>query len=68
MKEVIDKLKFKNSGVIINAPVKIEKEFVNLGFINEFDKYVKSNSTIIFVNNNNELMDILTIQLKNIEN
>ncbi len=38
MKSIIAKLKFKADGIIINAPLFIEKEFIKLGYSNSFDK------------------------------
>jgi len=66
MKEVIKKLKFKADGVVINAPTAIENEFVKLGFTTSLEKNVKGENTLVFVNNNKEVLDFLTLQLKNI--
>ncbi len=67
MKEVLDKLKFKEPGVIINSPHSLEKEFVNLKFITSFNKNEKSRNSIIFVNNNKELINFLSTRLGDIE-
>lgn len=67
MKETIKKFKFKDEGIIINAPASIQKEFVKLGFKTMFDKKEKSFNTVAFVNNNKELLDFLSKQLKQIE-
>jgi len=67
MQDIIRKLKFTNKAVIINAPADIEKKFVDLGFTTAFDKKVKSTNTLVFINNNNECLDFLNKQLKNIE-
>ena len=67
MQDIIRKLKFTNKAVIINAPADIEKKFVDLGFTTAFDKKVKSTNTLVFINNNNEYLDFLNKQLKNIE-
>lgn len=66
MKEVIAKFKFKDKGVIINAPAEIEKEFVKLGFKPAFDK-TKSTNTLVFINDKKQFTDFLKSSLKNIE-
>jgi len=67
MRDIIKKFKFKNNGVILNAPVTIEKELVQLGFKTNFDKKEKSANTLVFINNNKEYVDFLKQNLKNIE-
>jgi hypothetical protein len=67
MKETIKKLKFKDIGVVINAPANLEKEFAKLGFKTSFDKKERSLNTLVFINNNKEFLDFLNKQLKNIE-
>jgi len=67
MLDVIKKLKFKAGGVILNAPPAIEKEFKKSEFKTAFDKKAKSTNTIIFVNNNKELLSHLKSDLSNIE-
>jgi hypothetical protein len=67
MKDIIKKLKFKDKGVILNAPAAIEKEFVKEGFKSVFATKEKSKNTIVFVNNKKEYLDFLNKQLKNIE-
>ena len=67
MQEVIKKLKFKDSGVIINAPSVIEKEFKKNEFKTSFDKNTKSANTLFFVNNNKELLHCLKNDLAKIE-
>ncbi len=32
MEEIVKKFKFKGQAIVINAPLPIEKEFVDLGF------------------------------------
>ncbi len=66
MQEIIKKFKFKNIGIIINAPTTIEKEFVRLGFKTKFDK-TKSTNTLVFINNHKEFLNFLQTELKNIE-
>ena len=63
MKGVISKLKFKDAGVIINAPQLIENEFLQIGFVKSFNSAEKSRNTIVFVNNYKELLDLLTYNL-----
>lgn len=67
MQDIIRKLKFNDKAVILNAPVDIEKKFIELGFATSFDKKVKSTNTLVFINNNKEYLDFLNKQLKNIE-
>jgi len=67
MQDVIKKLKFRDKGVLLNAPAAIEKEFVKLGFATRVDKKVKSTNTLVFINNNKEYLDFLNNRLKDIE-
>jgi len=67
MKEIISKFKFKNNGVVINAPAAIEAELVELGFAADFDKKTKSTNTLIFINDNAEYLQFLKKGLKNVE-
>ena len=67
MKEIIKKFKFKDNGVVLNAPAALEKEFVKLGFKTTFDKKIRSTNTLAFINNNKEYLDFLKKELKNIE-
>ena len=67
MKDTIGKFKFKDDGIVLNAPPAIEKEFVKLGFNTSFDGKNKSKNTLIFINNNKEYLDFLKRGLKNIE-
>ena len=67
MQDVIKKFKFKDSGVVVNAPAALEKEFAKMGFKTAFDKKAKSTNTLVFINNNKEYLDFLQKQLKNIE-
>jgi hypothetical protein len=67
MQDTIKKFKFKDSAVVINAPEKLEKEFLKLGCSNTFDKKVNSTNTLVFINNQNEFLDFLKKQLKHIE-
>ncbi len=38
MQDIIKKFKFKNNGVVFNAPTGLEREFSKLGFKTTFDK------------------------------
>ena len=67
MQDIIKKIKFKDNGVVINAPKTLEIQFVELGFKTSFDKKIKSTNTLVFINNNKEYLDFLNKQLKNIE-
>lgn len=66
MQDIIKKFKFKDTGIVINAPAAIEKELIALGFNNEFDK-AKSTNTLVFINDNKEYLNFLKKGLKNIE-
>lgn len=67
MQDVIKKLKFKDSGIVLNAPKEIKEEFIKLGMKITFDKKTKSTNTLIFINNNQELLNFLKHDLENIE-
>ena len=67
MQDIIKKFKFRDNGVVLNAPPTIEKEFEKLGFKTNFDKKVKSTNTLAFINNKKEYLDFLKTGLKNIE-
>lgn len=66
MQNIIKKFKFKDTGIVINAPTIIEKEFVKLGYKTKFDK-TKSTNTLAFINDNKEFLNFLKTRLKNIE-
>jgi len=42
MQDIIKKFKFKDNGVIINAPTALEKEFLKLDFKTIFDRKIKA--------------------------
>ena len=67
MQDVIKKLKFKDSGIVLNAPKEIKEEFIKLGMKITFDKKTKSTNTLIFINNNQEFLNFLKYDLENIE-
>ena len=67
MQDIIKKFKCKDNGVVLNAPVRLEEEFVKLGFKTMFDKKAKSTNTLVFINNNEEYLDFLKTNLKNTE-
>src|ERR1700709_1775539 len=67
MQDIIKKFKFKNNGVVLNAPMAIETEFEKLGFKTSLDKNVKSNNTLVFINNNEAYLHFLKNDLGNIE-
>ena len=50
MQDIIKKFKFKDNGVVLNAPAGLEEEFVKLGFKTMFDKKAKSTNTLVFIN------------------
>ena len=67
MKDIIQKFKFKENGIVINAPTALEKEFLKLDFKTTFDRKNKSTNTLVFINDNKEYLDFLKNNLKNIE-
>lgn len=66
MQEIIKKLKFKNSAVVINAPSYMSESFLGLGYTDKFDK-AKSASTLIFIDDSKALTQFLKSGLKKIE-
>jgi hypothetical protein len=67
MQDIIKKLRFKDSGIVLNAPIKIEAELKKLGFKIKFDQKLKSKNTLVFINDNKEYLDFLQNNLKYIE-
>jgi hypothetical protein len=67
MQDIIKKFKFKDKGIVLNAPAPIEKEFAKLGFKTSLDKKAKGANTLVFINNEKEYLDFLKNNLKNIE-
>jgi len=67
MDEIIKKMKFKDKGIVLNAPAPIEKAFVKLGFKTSLEKTTKSANTVVFITNNKEYLDFLSKSLKAIE-
>lgn len=67
MEDILKKFKFKNNGVVINAPENLETQLVKLDFTTSFDKKIKSTNTLVFINNNKEYLEFLNKQLKNVE-
>lgn len=67
MQDTIKKLKFKDNGVVINAPKALEEEWVKLGFKTALNKKIKNANTLVFINNNTELLDFLNNNLIDIE-
>ena len=67
MQEIIKKFKFKNSGIVLNAPIDLLKEFQKLGFATTLNPNEKSTNTLVFINNNTEYLEFLKANLKNIE-
>ena len=67
MEETIKKFKFKGQAIVINAPLSLEKQFVELGFNTLFDKGLRSHNTLIFIKNKIEFLNFLKEQLHNIE-
>ena len=67
MQDTIKKFKFRDNGIVLNAPTALEAEFVKLGFKTKFDKQAKSTNTLVFINNQQEYLDFLKNQLNNLE-
>ena len=67
MKDIIRKFRFKDKGVVINAPKDIEAEFKKLGFKTGFDKTEKSTDTLVFIKDSKEYLDFLKKDLNRIE-
>jgi hypothetical protein len=67
MLDIIKKIKFKGSGIVLNAPLIIEVELKKLGLKTTLSKGIKNTDTLIFINNNNEFLDFLKNELENIE-
>jgi hypothetical protein len=67
MKTILPKFKFKTDPVVLNAPLELTKEFIDLGCNTSFDKKIKSQATLAFINDKKEFIQFLKTQLKNIE-
>jgi hypothetical protein len=67
MQEIIKKFKFKDSGIVLNAPLDLAQKFETVGFKNSFIKNSPSQNTVIFINNKEEYLKFLTQELSNIE-
>ena len=66
MEDVLKKFRFKEIGIVINAPAIIVDKFIKLGFKTKFDK-IKSSNTVVFIHNNKDYLNFLKTGLKNIE-
>lgn len=67
MKEIIKKCRFKDSGIIINAPSEIEEEFKKAGFKTTLNRKEKSRNTLVFINNRDAYLKFLNLHLTDIE-
>ena len=67
MQETIKKFKFKDKGIVLNAPDSLEDKFVELDFETSLHKEDKSKNTLVFINNQKEYLDFLTNSLERIE-
>ena len=67
MQDIVKKFRFKDKGIVINAPAALEIQFTELGFITAFDTNLKSTNTLVFINNNEEYLEFLNNQLDKIE-
>ncbi|MEO6868995.1 MAG: hypothetical protein ABI168_05080 [Ginsengibacter sp.] len=61
MKEITRKLKFKGSGVVLNAPDLIANEFKKEGIKISLPKVNKNENTLIFVQNKKEVTNAFQI-------
>ncbi len=64
---MINKLKFKGSAVVLNAPEALEQSFIDQGFKTVLDKKLKNSNTLVFVNDGKEFLNFLNNDLKYIE-
>ena len=67
MQDIVKKFRFKDKGIVINAPAALEIQFTELGFTTAFDTNLKSTNTLVFINNNEEYLEFLNNQLDKIE-
>ena len=67
MKDTILKFRFKDKGIVVNAPSILENQFKALNFKTLTCITESSSNTLVFVNNNNELLLFLNEQLKYIQ-
>ena len=67
MQDILKKFRFRDKGVVLNAPPAIESAFEQLGFKTSFDKTARSANTLVFIHNNTEYVDFLKTGLENIE-
>ena len=67
MQDIIKKFKFKDKGIVLYAPLEMEKEFIKLGFKTDLDKKIKNTNVVVFINNNKEYLGFLKKDFKNIE-
>ncbi|MEI7525795.1 MAG: hypothetical protein WCJ95_15745 [Mariniphaga sp.] len=67
MKDVLNKLKFKSNGIVLNAPADLEKRFAIAGCTTSFDPGTKSSNTLVFVNDYKEFINFLSTQLPTIK-
>jgi hypothetical protein len=67
LQDTIKKFRFKDKGVVLNAPAPLEKEFISLGFKTGFEKSSRSTNTIVFIENSKDYLNFLKKDLKHIE-
>ena len=67
MQDIVKKFRFKDKGIVINAPAALEIQFIELGFTTAFDTNLKSTNTLVFIKNNEEYLEFLNNQLDKIE-
>lgn len=66
MKDFFQKFHFKNPGIVMNAPPDWEKDFMAIGFKNEFERNKPCGNIIVFVKNKKELIEFLKKDFKKV--
>ena len=67
MQDIVKKFRFKDKGIVINAPAALEIQFIELGFTTAFDTNLKSTNTLVFIKNNEEYLEFLNNHLDKIK-
>jgi len=66
MKEIIKKLKFRDIGIVINAPYPLKEGFSEYSFKTLPELTKTSSNTLLFANSSSDLLAFLNTQIKNI--
>ncbi len=67
MHETIKKFKFRKPGVVLYAPVAIEKAFITEGFETRLANNAKSANTVVFLADSKTFIDFLKNKIQKIE-